>query len=181
MRYLSINRIGKTSYFAFNLRRLIIAGLAFSCSMVSATSAVLVTDAKLKIAPSFKSAELATMSKGEMVEIQKRQRGWYQVKRNDSKMGWITLLQVRFQSEKQTNSASTVSRLVSLRKGHSSVTATTGVRGIGEADIKNAKANFAALELAKQFKSSKDSAKKFAQKVPLKTQKIKYMEKSNEN
>lgn len=148
---------------------------------IVATPAILVVEAKLKSSPAFSGDNLALLSKGETVEIQQRKRGWYQIKRDNQQIGWITLLQVRFKAVEQTSGSSTISRLVSLRKGHSSVNATTGVRGIGEADIKNATANFAALEKVKEFQVGEFEARQFAKKIPLTTQKIEYKENRHEN
>ena len=154
--------------------------LMITSSSVFATKAILVVDAKLKSAPSFKSAELTSLSKGETVEIKQRNRGWYQVVRDNLQQGWITLLQVRFKAPEQSSSSSTLKRVVSLRKGHSQVNATTGVRGIGEADITKATANLAALEQVKKYRAGQYEAKQFAQKVPLKNVLINYEEKSND-
>ena len=146
----------------------------------TAAPAILVVDAQLKSQPSFKSKDKQSLATGVAVEIIMRERGWYQVETQDKQTGWLTLLQVRLDAIEQAATQSGNSRMVSLRSGHSQITATTGVRGIGEADIANAKADFAALEAAKAFKVSEKNVKTFAATAPLKSTKIEYQEQINE-
>lgn len=153
----------------------LIISLSFT-TFVKATSATLIDDTPLKSADNFKSKVLTNMLKGEPVEIKERKRGWYQVETANQLTGWITLLQVRFETEVNTKGSSELSKLVSLRKGHSNITATTGVRGIGENEIKNSRPDFVALDNARQFKVSESDAKKFAKEIPLKAQDIGYQE-----
>lgn len=153
---------------------LLVLGSLFLTLNVRATSAILVVDSQLKNSPKFSATDKVLMKKGERVQIKKRERGWYQIERANKQKGWVTLLQVRFESKRKAQTSSGLSKIINLRKGHSNVTATTGVRGIGENDIKNAKANFSALHKAKRYKASELEAQKHANKVALQSQKIKY-------
>ena len=54
------------------------------------------------------------------------------------------------------------------------------MRGIGEKDIKNAKADFNALVIMQKFKSSPQEAKAFARSAALKQHSIKYLPKEKE-
>ncbi len=150
-------------------------GLFFTV-LLKATPAILIDSTQLKAKDDFKSSNLLSLAKGEVVEIKDRKRGWYQVETQSRMIGWLTLLQVRFETEINTKGSSELSKLVSLRKGHSNITATTGVRGIGENEIKNAKADFVALHNAKQFKVNSADSIKFAKEIPLTPQKINYKE-----
>lgn len=163
-----------------NLKRLVVATIALGtcfAGLLIAAPAKVVKDSSLKEKPSFKSPEIAKLTTNQNVEILQRQRGWYQISAQPSQQGWVTLLQVRFEASLKKSGSSDLSKFISLRKGHSNVTATTGVRGIGENDIKNAKANFVALEQAKQFKVAPKDARFFAKQAALSSQSIAYKKK----
>ncbi len=163
-------RAGFRSYY-----QTVIACLVYSFSFtLNASTATLVNDAQLKAKPSSSSSSVKTLKKNASVSILKRQRGWYQVSTDDKTNGWLTLLQVRYERAPNASTPSDLSRFIGLRRGHSNVTATTGVRGIGEKDIKNSRADFNALVITKKFKSTPQNAKKFAQKAGLKSQSIAY-------
>ena len=161
-------------------KAIIIAFAWLFIGTLCAAPATLVVDSELKSQPGFQAKSLKSLKAGESVNINKRERGWYQVETDSQQTGWVTLLQVKLAPVEQTNSNNGQSRVVSLRSGHSQITATTGVRGIGEADIANAKADFEAVESAKKYKVSTKNAKKFAASIPLKAQQIKYQEKVDE-
>ncbi|MCW8879536.1 MAG: SH3 domain-containing protein [Kangiellaceae bacterium] len=162
------------------LRRLGVGIIAFGAcyaSLLMATPAKVVRDSSLKEKPSFKATDVGQLAKNQDVEILQRQRGWYKISTQPTEQGWVTLLQVRFEASLSKSGSSDLSKFVSLRQGHSGVTATTGVRGIGEKDIKNAKANFVALERAKQFKVTPQDAQFFAKQAALRSQTITYKKK----
>ncbi|WP_196140881.1 SH3 domain-containing protein [Aliikangiella sp. G2MR2-5] len=154
--------------------------LFFTSLMLQAAPAILVLDTKVKSSPDFNANDVTTLKKDSVVEIIKRERGWYQINASEKVNGWVTLLQVRFAPVEQAASGSTLSKLVNLRKGHSSVTATTGVRGIGEQDLKHSKGNFDALEAASNYYISPAKATNFAKKAKLASTAIAYKEEGND-
>ena len=159
---------------------LAVAIVAISTSSVGilfAAPAKVVQDSSLKAKPNFKAKEIGKLTINQPVEILQRQRGWYEISTKPSQQGWVTLLQVRFETSLKRSGSSELSKFISLRKGHSDVTATTGVRGIGENDIKNAKANFVALEQAKQYQAAPKDAQFFAKQAALSSQQIAYKKK----
>ena len=171
----------KSEFLNSSLKRVGIVALMLLASVnVASTPATLVSQAQLKSKPSFQAQDMTTLNKGDAVEILQRNRGWYQVKVDTSTTGWITLLQVKLDRVEKSTSKKTKAKYVSLRRGHSEITATTGVRGIGEEDIKQAKPDFQSLEIAKQYLISQREAAEFASQVPLHTQSITYQEKKNE-
>lgn len=174
-------RAVKNGCFRKNSARLLVAGiLSLVAGVLNASSAKLVVDAPLKSNPDFSATNILNLKKNESVSILKRERGWYEVSTSNKQTGWLTLLQVRYDKAPNASSPSDLARFIGLRKGHSNVTATTGVRGIGEKDIKNAKADFNALVIMEQYKSSPQEAKAFAKSAALKPQSIKYLEKEKE-
>ncbi|WP_168204282.1 SH3 domain-containing protein [Aliikangiella coralliicola] len=171
------NQLEKQHWLVFTMTLFILTIMSWQGH---ATPATLVVDSTLKDSPGFQAKNLFTVKKGQSVEIKKRQGGWYQVQLPNKKAGWLTMLQVKFQRVTPSKKKGSKYSEISLRRGGSNITATTGVRGIGEADIKNAKADFNALEIAKRFKVSEKEAKSFAGKIPLKSQSIKYQGKRHD-
>ena len=147
---------------------------------LSASTAKLVNDAQLKSNPTTTSASVKTLKKNSSVEILKRQKGWYQVSTDNNTKGWLTLLQVRYERVPNASTPSDLSRFIGLRRGHSNVTATTGVRGISDSDINSSHADFNAIAITAKFKSTPQSAKKFAQQAGLKSQSIPYPKRKGE-
>jgi len=141
---------------------------------LQATPATLITEAELKKSPNFSGANMSTLKKGEKVEIKQRERGWYQVETQDNQVGWIIMLRLKLNKMELPTSDGKKSRLVSLRRGHSNITATTGVRGIGETDIKNAKADFDGLQKAKTYSVTQQQAHQFAADAQLHSVNIEY-------
>lgn len=174
------NRLGHWIKF-FRIREAALTCVVFVSFFAAATPATLVIDSKLKANPHFQAETLLNLSRGDVVVINKRQRGWYQVKTQTNQTGWLTLLQVKYKKEQKAHGKSELSKLVSLRRGADAVTATTGVRGIGETDVKNSKPNFVALEQAIQYQSTQADARAYANQAALKSLNIKYREKRDEN
>jgi len=175
------NKERRKSVAIFSPVRLIVAtALAFTAGGLNASSAKLVVDAPLKSNPDYSADDISKLKKEDTVNILKRQRGWYEVSTDSKKVGWLTLLQVRYDKAPNASSPSDLARFIGLRQGHSNITATTGVRGIGEKDIKNAKADFNALVIMEQYKSTPQEAKAFANSASLKAQSINYLKKAKE-
>lgn len=156
-----------------------VSGLVFAGQLFAA-KAKIVSEAGLKAQPKFSATTLENLQPGLSVEILKREGGWYHIQTEKQKAGWVTLLQLRFEPIAKAKSPSALSKFVGLRKGHSNVTATTGVRGINEQDIMKSKGDFIALEAAKVLYVTEKEAKLFAQKAKLTSQSIDYRENNNE-
>ncbi len=143
-------------------------------------TAKLIKTTELKEGPDFSSDVVTTLKKNALVSLLIRKGGWYQVKTSKGEKAWLTMLSVRFTPMKKNRQKSSANTFVSLRQGHSNVTATTGVRGIGESDIKKAKPDFEGLKRGEKFAVSYKTAQVFAEEVSLKAQTINYPEKSHE-
>jgi len=143
--------------------------------------AILVKDVQLRSAPAIKATTVGILLKNSPVKIVQRNGGWYQVTTANKITAWLSMLDVRFKSRSLENSRkSNTKGFVNLRQGHSVVTATTGVRGIGESDIKNSKPDFVGLVHAQNFIVSAQQAKEFAKQVSLESQTIAFLEKADE-
>jgi len=137
------------------------------------------------------SKRIGQLTAGTEVSIDTRQGGWEKISsRERSVSGWVRSYQVR-----ETTAASTVtvepesdsrgflaglasfSRKASSffrsdKSNSSSATATIGVRGLSEDEIKAAQADFAEFEKMKLFASSKKRARGFAKKGGLNSIKV---------
>ena len=81
----------------------------------------------------------ATLNRGDQVEIKSKQGAWLNITAGSS-TGWVRLLSVkRNTSGAKGTSSSDILALASGRSGTGQVVSTTGVRGLSEEELKNAK------------------------------------------
>lgn len=163
---------------------------------VNAETATVVTDTSLYQTPSIQAVKLRNIVAGTPVDLVRQVGSWKQISVTaDDSSGWVRSYQVRsgdiqITTEKQESGGffgalASLSRKASglfssERKGYSyQRTATIGVRGLSEEQIKNAQANYAELEKLESFRSSKKHSEKFALNGHLKARKIKHMPKSS--
>jgi len=157
--------------------------LCFFSSAITAEqiTAFLVKDVQLRVSPSLKAKSVGLLLKDSQVTILKRSGGWYKVKTPANSTAWLSMLTVRFKSTTQPASQKSSNKgFVSLRQGHSNITATTGVRGIGESEIKNAKPDLVSLYHAEGYRVTFAEAKIFAKQGALAAQSIDYQESAHE-
>jgi uncharacterized protein YgiM (DUF1202 family) len=121
--------------------------------------------------PEFKSTVLGEISSEEKISVQTRQRSWYQIISEQGLTGWVKMLNVRFIGVAKRQGEFGLSALVDSVK-QTSPTASTGIRGFDEEDLKKAQANFKQLELLGNYQSTTILAKKFAADAKLKTKNL---------
>jgi hypothetical protein len=135
-----------------------------------------VRSTELKDAPFSDAKTLATLPEKTKVEIISRQGAWLQVK--DQQQGWVRLLSLRTSEGRTTGGDSGLKSLINLglgRSGNTGVTVATGVRGLSEADLKNARPNPQELEKLRQLTIHPAEAQKFAANAKLTAQQINYL------
>jgi D-arabinose 1-dehydrogenase-like Zn-dependent alcohol dehydrogenase len=94
--------------------------------------------------------------------------------------GWVRMLSIRRGASGK--SAATVAGLAGLasgRAGTGKVIAATGIRGLGEEELKAAKYDEAQVTQAESFSTSRDEAQQFARKGKLKAQQVDYLKPPN--
>lgn len=161
-----------------------------------AASATVISESPLHQNPSIQSSVLTTLKVGTKVDTIKRNGGWKLITTNDSqsKTGWLRSYKVRQGAisivKKEEGSGGFFSGLASLsrkasglfsseKKDYSfSTTATIGVRGLSEEEIKNAQPDLKQLKQLDRFKSSKKSTLAFAKQGLLKSTSLKHLKKS---
>ena len=131
---------------------------------------------ELKDGPYTDAKTLATLPEQTKVEIILRQGAWLQVK--EQQKGWVRLLSLRIGEGKITGGDSGLRSLMNFglgRSGNTGVTVATGVRGLSETDLKNARPNPQQLEKLRRMAIPLDEAKKFAANGKLVSQQISYL------
>ena len=117
---------------------------------------------ELKAKPFLDADTLAKLPERSEIQILTRQGPWMQVKTKDNKTGYLRLLQVRLNASDamlaatRASSEHTVAAATPLPG--STATATTGVRGFSEEDLKAAKPNKAEYDKMKSLAATPQQA-----------------------
>ena len=90
------------------------------------------------------------------------------------------MLQLRLQKAPRPNTDAKLLSFVGLRDGSDNITATTGVRGIGKSEIKDAKPDLEAVQNILLMKIDAEEAAIFARAINLQSSDIEYREKSDD-
>lgn len=164
------------------LQRLMLA-LAFSLPAVALQAAEAgrtLVAADLKQQPFVDAATVVNLPADTVLEVLRRQGGWMQVK-TDANEGWLKMTAVKLGTAAATpgKSGNSLSTLVNLattgRSGSSGVTVTTGVRGLGQEELKNAQPDHEAVSRMSSFTSAKNEAAAFAAGAKLQSQTLEYL------
>jgi len=134
------------------------------------------TSTELKDAPFADAKTLATLPEQTKVEIILRQGAWLQVKKEQT--GWVRLLSLRVGEGTTAVGDSGLKSLVNIGLGRGAdtgLTVATGVRGLSEADLKNAHPNPQELQKLRNMAVPPAEAQKFASNAKLNAQQINYL------
>jgi len=158
--------------------------IVLACVTVPSTAAdatergVVIRNGDIKVQPFLDAAPAGNVAANDAVTIVDRKGGWVQVQAA-GKTGWIRTLNIRLAATDgavahQTSVASAASM---LRTGSSGKTVTTGVKGLGEEDLRNASVNLAELDKLGTLAVDPGEATADAQKKGLKESQIDYLAK----
>lgn len=128
----------------------------------------------IKAEPYKDATNVGKIAKGDTLEILARQSGWLRVKLG-TRQGWVRMLSVRRGQAAGPNVAQEVGGIAGVatgRAGTGQVVSTTGVRGLSEEELKEAKFDEAQVALAESYASSTAAAQSFAARAQLKTRKV---------
>ena len=162
------------------MRMLLLVYMSMMCYVAQAgESATTVRFTEMKAKPFTDAETVANLEQGSKVEVLARKASWMQVKADDNN-GWVKMLSLRFSNtDKNKSGDSGLGALFNVAsKGGSGGTVTTGVRGLSEEKLKNAKANPKALEAMQGYAVNKNEAQKFAKSGSLRTQDMDYVTES---
>lgn len=131
-------------------------------------------DTNLHQKPSAQSTVTARLKTSQKVSVFSRQGGWYRVS-SEKARGWIRLFYLRFDSRRPDDGRFGVGALLkSVNKPVGEITLTTGVRGITEKQLRDAKPDFDALATLSMNGSDASEARAFAKTQGLKSKKVRY-------
>jgi hypothetical protein len=161
---------------------MLIALLATGVSHAESALTIRATD--LQAQAQSDAATLATLPENTKVDVLRRVGAWDEVKTAAGQTGWVRMLNLRFDVNNTSKpngaagSLNALSGLLSTGRTSNTATVTTGVRGLTEEDLKNAKANPAELEKMQRFAADKATAERFAQRTKLAATKVEYLQES---
>lgn len=141
----------------------------------AAETAYTVRTTEVKAKPYSDAATLITLPQQSKVEVLARKAGWMQIKAG-GKNGWVKMLSLKLGEMQAKSGDSGLRSLFNVAaKGSSGGTVTTGVRGLSEEDLKNARPNPQALQTMQGYAENKSDAQKFARSGNLKAQNLDYL------
>ncbi|QGX38373.1 hypothetical protein [Permianibacter aggregans] len=134
--------------------------LAVPCSFAAPSqSGQLVTDAELKSQPEPKAPTLLALKQGQTLAIKERRGGWYAAD-VDTTGGWVRMLHVRMIGDIESHASSSAKSLTQVRRGDSTIA--TGIRGLSEQQLKQAKENLPELKRLDRWSANDKEAAQFA-------------------
>lgn len=151
-----------------------------------AGTALLMAAAKADVAHTNRDTELlaqsqadapvvASLASNTRVDVLKRSGAWSQVKSDGGKTGWVKMFALSLESGSAgQGGAPAVAALLNGGRTGSTGTGTTGVKGLGEEDLRRAQANVAEFEKMQRLAVDKVSAQNYAQRAHLVKAHIEY-------
>jgi hypothetical protein len=152
------------------------AVLLLAPALCLAEPATVIRATELKQAPATDAATVASLAENAKVNALDRKGGWTRVKAEGGAEGWVRMLSLRYAGTGEAKAGdSGVSQLLSVaRSGTSGTQVTTGVRGLDQEQLANAKPNAAELKKMENYSVSRDRAEDFARKGHLSAQRVDY-------
>jgi hypothetical protein len=148
--------------------------LTAQTGMAAETGSAIKADV-IKAEPFRDAKTVGPLAAGARVSIVKREGAWLMI--SSPKKGWVKMLSIRrgtgttFPGVKPSG----VAALASGRAGTGKVVSSTGVRGLNEEELKNAKFDEKELKLAESYAVNKKEAEQFAAKARLKARRVNYL------
>jgi hypothetical protein len=123
-----------------------------------------VRSTEIKQLPYSDAATVGTLGEKASVNVMSRQGGW------------VRMLSLRGDSTAKKSGDTGLQSLINVgRSGSSGITMTTGIRGLSEEDLKNARPNPSEFAKLKNYAADKAKAEKFAHDAKLKTHQLDYL------
>jgi hypothetical protein len=152
-------------------------------SAQAAEKGLIIRAGDLMAEPFVDAANASPVAASEPVTLLERRGGWVRVETSGG-TGWVRMLNVRLEAGGATLAAAPATgrsnSLSLLRTGSSARTVTTGIKGLGEEDIRAASANYAQLDQLGNLAVGTSEARENAQKNQLKENKVAYLKNARE-
>ena len=134
-----------------------------------------VRSTEIKQLPYSDAKTVGNLDEKTKVNIMLRRGGWTKISSGKGN-GWVRMLSLRSGgSARKPGDNGFQSMLNVARSGSSGITMTTGVRGLSEEDLKNARPNPAEFEKLQKYAVNRAKAEKFAREAKLKDQQLDYL------
>ena len=154
---------------------LILATLLLSSLSHAAENGTVLKKDELRAEPFRDANKVAVLAPGDPVSILSKDGGWLQV-RSAKGRGWVRMLSIsKGAARKGSVQAAGLLALASGRAGTGKVVASTGIRGLSEAELKAARFDEAELARLESYASSKTQAARFAAQGKLAVRPLDYL------
>lgn len=153
----------------------LVAWLVAVAPALAANPGTVLKTESIKTEPFRDAKTVASLSVGDSVEILGQQGGWFRV--NSAKgTGWVRMLTVRRgEARKRSGETADVFGLAAGRAGTGHVVATTGIRGLGEEDLKAARYSETEIKQAESYTATPEEGRAFAGAGELVKRKMEYL------
>ena len=155
----------------------LVISVGYPMTVSASESGVAVKNCKVLDEPFADAQEITSLKAGDPVEIGIRKGGWMKVT-TKGKTGWVRMLFIRRGEAAKTSVATEASGVLGLatgRSGKGNVVATTGVRGLNEEELKEAKFNPQEFAKLKTYATSVREAQSFAKEGELKAKQVDFL------
>lgn len=142
-------------------------------AMAAQTGSALKADVVRK-EPYADAQKAGDLTRGEKLEIMGKKGAWLNIKTARTR-GWVRLLSVKIGAAGNANQVKGALDVATGRAGTGKVVATTGVRGLNEEDLKNAKYNEGELKKMESYVQTSRQAAQFAKSGGLRAVALNYL------
>lgn len=156
---------------------LVLPSVASAADKATPESATVIKTTQLHVKPV--GAVIRSLPESTLVQIEKRDGGWYRVKLTDGDIGYVRLASLRLGEEQASESviSGLWSWLNDSRRSQSQMsTATAGVRGFSAADLQAAGPDYEAVKKLTGLASGKQTAKNYARAIALVSRPVEELE-----
>jgi len=144
-------------------------------SLAATESGSAIKGDEIKAEPFRDAKTLGNLKVGDPVQIVKRDGAWLQI--STPQKGWVKMLSIRKGSSASSGASLTgVAALASGRAGTGKIVSTTGIRGLNEENLKEARFSEKEVKAVEAYTVSKADAAKFAAQGKLKPRQLAYLE-----
>ncbi len=153
---------------------LLLAALLLPVVSLAAESGSALKADVLRAQPYSDAKKTGDIKRGENLQILGKKGAWLNVKAMKAS-GWVRLLSIKRGAASSGSQVKGVLDVASGRAGTGKVVATTGVRGLNEEELKNAKYNEVEVKKLESFTITSGQAQQFAKSGGLKAVKFNYL------
>lgn len=153
---------------------LLLAVLLLPVPLSAAEKGIALKADNIRSEPYSDAKSFGKIARGEKLEILGKKGAWLNVKTAKSR-GWVRLLSVKRGTIGGGKEASSLLYIATGRAGTGKVVATTGVRGLNEEELKNAKYDEAEIKMLESYTQTAEQGRQFAQNGGLKAVKLNYL------